>query len=148
MKRNLLYLLPLFLVFMLGEACSPKSDPVPVPTPFGTYSGKFKLLVKNSSKGGYDTVKKDSALILKLSSTGNFAVTGDTATVHAGSKGLYNYDSAFMGFLDSTYRAVVQPKFHLAGTYRYAYSGDRLQLQRTNLAQDSVLFYDFNKTSN
>lgn len=148
MKRNLLYLLPMFLLFILGEACSPKSDPVPVQEPFGTFSGKFRLLVKNPTKGGYDTVKKDSALILNLASTGRFAVTGDTATIHAGSKGVYRYDGVYMGFLDSTYKAVPQTKFHLAGTYAYLYNGTVLAIQRVNAAQDSILDYRFNKTSN
>ncbi|MDN3547487.1 hypothetical protein [Mucilaginibacter aquaedulcis] len=149
MKRNLLYLLPLLLM-MLGAACSPKSDNTPIPAPLGTYKGTFKLLVKKGTTTAYDTVKKDSLLNIKIANPNTYAVTGDTATVHAGSKGLFQYDgyNSLIAFYDSTYKAGPQPKFHLVGTYRYAYNGTRLQFTRANALQDSILFYDLYKTSN
>jgi hypothetical protein len=147
MKRYLLYLLPLMLI--LGEACSTKNDYTPPPAPLGTFTGVFKLLVKKTTGTGYDTAKKVTNLILKISSPNRFAVTGDTATVHAGSKGLFQYDGVYIAFLDSTYKAGPQAKIHLVGTYQYLYNnGSRLQIQRANSLQDSVLFYDLNKTSN
>ena len=147
MKRNLLYVLPLILM-MLGAACSPKSDNTPVPTPQGTFKGRFRLLVKNSSTGAIDSSVKDTALILKLSSPYRFAVTGDTSKVHAGSKGTFGYDGYNMQFIDSTYKAGPQAKRHLVGIYQYYYNGAILQLQRVNATGDSALRYDFNKTAN
>ena len=149
MKRNLLYLLPLLLM-MLGAACSPKSDNTPIPAPLGAYKGTFKLLVKRGTTTAYDTVKKDSLLNIKLVTPNNYAVTGDTATIHAGSKGLFVYDgyNSLIAFNDSTYKTGPQAKVHLVGTYRYAYNNTRLQFTRANLAQDSILFYDLYKTSN
>lgn len=146
MKRNLFYLLPLLLI--LGEACSPKSDNIPILTPSGSFKGKFRMLTKNNSTGAVDSTVKDTALILKLTSPYHFAVTGDTATIHAGSKGNFGYDGNFMSFLDSTYKAGPQAKRHLVGVYQYFYNGTLLQLLRTNSTQDTVLRYDFNKTSN
>ncbi|MDR6944900.1 hypothetical protein [Mucilaginibacter pocheonensis] len=143
MKR-LFYLLPLLLILL--EACSQKSDPVPVPTPLGTFKGKFYLFVRKST-GGYDTVKRDTSLIIKLSTPNKFAVTGDTATVHAGSKGLFQYDGTYIAFHDSTYKAGVQAKVHLVGTYLYQYNGKVLLLQRSNAAQDSIIGYGFAKIS-
>lgn len=143
MKR-LFYLLPLLLILL--EACSQKSDPVPVQAPLGTFKGKFYLFVRKST-GGYDTVKRDTALILKLSTPYNFKVTGDTATVHAGSKGLFRYDGTYIAFNDSTYKAGVQAKIHLAGTYLYRYDGKALLIQRSNAVQDSIIGYGFTKIS-
>jgi len=146
MKRNLFYLLPLLLI--LGEACSPKSDNIPILSPSGTFKGKFRMSVKNNSTGVVDSSVKDTALILKLTAPYHFAVTGDTATIHAGSKGNFGYDGNFMRFLDSTYKAGPQAKRHLVGDYQYYYNGTLLQLQRVNSSLDTVLRYDFNKTSN
>lgn len=145
MKRYLLYLLPLLLICL--EACSTKSDNTPIPAPLGAFTGNFKLLVKKTTGTGYDTAKRAN-LLINITSPNNFKVTGDTATVHAGSKGLFQYDGYYIAFLDSTYRTGVQSKFHLVGTYRYEYTGAKFRIQRTNQAQDSVLFYDFNKISN
>ena len=147
MKRYLLYLLPLMLV--LGEACSTKNDYTPPPAPLGTFKGFFKLLVKKTTGTGYDTAKKVTNLILTISAPNNFKVTGDTTTVHAGSKGLFKYDGVYIAFGDSTYKVGPQTKIHLVNTYQYLYTGGiRLQIQRANQAQDSVLVYDLNKTSN
>ncbi|MDN5287629.1 MAG: hypothetical protein JWR38_3903 [Mucilaginibacter sp.] len=147
MKRYLLYLLPLML--LLVEACSTKNDYTAPPAPLGTFQGFFKLLVKKPTGTDYDTVKKVTNLILTISSPNNFKVTGDTATVHAGSRGLFKYDGTYIAFWDSTYKVGPQTKIHLVNTYLYAYSGGlRLQIQRANQAQDSILVYDLNKTSN
>ncbi|WP_183566696.1 hypothetical protein [Mucilaginibacter sp. SP1R1] len=144
MKRNLFYLLPLLLI--LGEACTPKSDNTPIPVPSGTFKGKFRLVTRKAT-GGADTLK-DTALVIKLTSPYHFAITGDTIKVHAGSKGNFGYDGYNMSFLDSTYKAGPQVKYHLVGIYQYFYNGTLLQLQRTNATGDTVLRYDFNKTSN
>jgi len=155
MKRNLFLVLPLLALVVLGQACSTKSDPVPAPTPpLGTFSGTGKLLVKKSGSSTYDTVKKASPLLITLATPSNFKVTGDTLTVHAGSKGLfqlaYASNGTFINFIDSTYKAGPQTKIHLAGVYQYVYdtASGSLIIQRANSVQDSVLRYDLKKTSN
>ncbi|MEN0055399.1 MAG: hypothetical protein AAGC65_17110 [Mucilaginibacter sp.] len=149
MKRNLLYLLPLFLM-MLGAACSPKSDNTPIPPPVGNYKGTFRLLVQKGTTSAYDTVKKDSLLNIKIANPNLFSVTGDTATIHAGSKGTFLYDgyNSLIAFNDSTYKAGPQAKVHLVGTYQYRYNGIRLLISRANQMQDSVLLYDLYKITN
>ena len=155
MKRNLFLVLPLLALIVLGEACSTKSDPIPAPTPpLGTFSGTGKLLVRKSGNTTYDTVKKASPLLLTMTSSNTFKVTGDTLTIHAGSKGrfqiAYASNGTFFNFIDSTYKAGPQAKIHLAGVYQYAYDNSTggLIIQRTNSVQDSVLRYDLKKTSN
>jgi len=147
MKRNLFFLLPLLVLVILVEACSTKSDPITIPAPLGTFTGTGKLLVKKSGSSTYDTVKKAS-LVITLTTPNNFKVTGDTLTVHAGSKGLFSYNGSYIQFLDSTYKAGPQAKIHLVGVYQYIYDNTNLIMQRANSVQDSVLRYDFKKTSN
>jgi len=148
MKRNLFLVLPLLALIVLSEACSTKSDPIPAPTPpLGTFKGTFKLWVRKSGGSGYDTVKK-AAIFITLTTPNNFKITGDTSTVHAGSKGLFQFNGSLIAFLDSTYKVGPQAKFHLVNTYQYVYDGNNLIMQRANALQDSVLRYDFLKTSN
>ena len=155
MKRNLFLVLPLLALIVLSEACSTKSDPIPAPTPpLGTFSGIGKLLVRKSGNTTYDTVKKASPLLLTMTASSTFKVTGDTLTVHAGSKGLfqlaYASNGTFVNFIDSTYKVGPQTKIHLNGAYQYAYDNGSgsLIIQRSNSVQDSVLRYEFKKTSN
>ena len=147
MKRNLFYLLPLLLIFT--EACSTHSDNTPIPAPLGTFSGTFRLLVKKTTGSGYDTVKKNTNLIISLTTPNHFKVTGDTTTIHAGSRGLFQYNGVYIAFLDSTFKAgTPQTKIHLTDTYNYLYDGTILIFQRNNTALDSIFRYDFSKTSN
>ncbi|MBS7564616.1 hypothetical protein KHS38_09375 [Mucilaginibacter sp. Bleaf8] len=144
MKR-LLYALP--IVLGLAAGCSKTEDIPPPVQPQGAFSGTF-LKLRNprvvNSKQVWDTTK----INLNLTLTGNnFAVTGDT-TKHAGSKGPFAYDGAYMQFQDATVPANTKditklPKIHLAGIFRYQYDGTRLQV----LAQTDTLvhFYDLKK---
>ncbi len=151
MKRNLFLVLPLLALIVLGEACSPKSDNTPPPPPpLGTFSGTFKLLVKKTTGSGFDTVKKDPLFAVKLSQPGNYIVTQSTSSIHALSRGAFQYNplSGLMAFYDSTYVAGPQTTIRLMGTYQYGYDGQsRFQLQRVNGTQDSILFYDLKKTA-
>jgi hypothetical protein len=151
MKRYLLYLLPLMLI--LGEACSTKSDPGPAPTfPLGSYNGTFRLLVKKSTGTGYDTVKKDAFFSVTLSQPNGYIVTKATPSIHALSRGLFEFNpyALVIRFKDSTYVPGPQTTYHLAGDYQYLYNTTQLRFIRPNNAttQDSIWFYDLKKTSN
>ena len=152
MKRNLFLVLPLLALIVLGEACSPKSDNTPPPPPpLGTFSGTFRLLVKKTTGSGFDTVKKDPLFSVKIALPANYVVTQSTPSIHALSRGAFNYNpnSGLMAFYDSTYVAGPQPTIRLIGTYQYGYDGQSVfRLQRVNQTQDSILFYDLKKTSN
>lgn len=152
MKRNLFLVLPLLALIVLGEACSPKSDNTPPPPPpLGTFSGTFKVLAKKTTGTGLDTIKKDPLFTVKLSLPANYVVTQSTPSIHALSRGAFQYNSVsgLIAFYDSTYVAGPQPTVRLRGTYQYGYDGaSRFQLQRVNTTQDTLWFYDLKKTSN
>jgi hypothetical protein len=153
MKRNLFLVLPLLVLVVLSEACSTKSDPVPVPAaPTGSYSGKFKLLVKKTTGSGYDTVKNDPLFAVTLSQPSKYVVTSSTPSIHALSRGLFQYDpyGQIIRFIDSTYVPGPQTSYHLAGDYQYRMNTTQLQFIRPNnsTTQDTIFFYDLKKTSN
>ncbi|WP_172336279.1 hypothetical protein [Mucilaginibacter sp. SG564] len=151
MKRNLFLLLPLFALIVLGEACSTKNDPIPAPTPpFGTFSGTFKLLVRKANSSAYDTVKKDPLFSVTLSQPNKFVVTRSTSTIHALSRGSFQYNGQLIGFTDSTYVPGPQPLTRLIGVYQVGVNATRLQFIRpnNNSTQDSVWFYDLYKAAN
>jgi hypothetical protein len=143
MKRNLLYLLPLLL--SLGVACSPKTDITPIQAPYGTFTGKFAALIRKTSPTvGYDTIR--DSITLKMSSPGIFAVTGDTTTIHAGSKGSFAYNYNYIQFNDSTKVTTgTGAKFHLKGVYVYGYNGAALTMVRNSNTDTLVVQYVLKK---
>jgi hypothetical protein len=127
MKRRFIYLLPALLVLTIfATGCLKNSNPPPLPYPTGTFNGQFRLLHKKLSETKVDTLKQANIqLVLETGMT--FKVLGDTTTVHAGSKGQYGINSAYMGFNDDTYPKTGTPeKIHLHGNYSYIYDGSTL----------------------
>lgn len=144
--RRLLYLVP---VFLLLTSCIKTKDanPTPFNVPDGNFSGKFLTLHKNTTTGKYDTTKTAN-LQLYISTSSGYKVTGDTATVHAGSYGDFAMDPNYIQFLDKTVAAgtgVVPNKVHLNGVYQYYFDGSTVfQLQQAYL--DTLVYqYDFRK---
>ncbi|WP_158824788.1 hypothetical protein [Mucilaginibacter lacusdianchii] len=137
----------LALIAALATGCL-KSNETPIVQPQGTFTGIFYKLRNPryvNAKQIWDTTKINLSLQL---SGNNFAVTGDT-TLHAGSKGLFGYNSAYIEFQDNTIPAgntkplTALPKIHLAGTYPYQYDGSIFRLKAWN--DTLVYFYDLKK---
>jgi hypothetical protein len=143
MKRNLLFLLPLLL--SLGVACTPKTDVTPVQAPYGTFTGQFGALIKKSAtSAGYDTIR--DSITLKMTSPAAYAVTGDTTTIHAGSKGSFAYNRYYIQFNDSTKVTTgTGTKFHLKGVYQYGYNGAALTIERYSNTDTALIRYVLKK---
>ena len=124
MKRISIYLLPALLVLSLfATGCLSNKTSNPVPYPTGTFGGQFRLLHKKLNDTKVDTLKKAN-IQLVLESGGTYKVLGDTAIVHAGSKGQYGLNATYMAFNDETYPKTGPPvKIHLYGNYFYNYDG-------------------------
>jgi hypothetical protein len=147
MKLRLLYFLPLVAIFAVGCIGSKKSNPTPVPN--GTYSGEFRLLHIHADRIKIDTIKTNIVLYMSPSST--YSVTGDTTTVHAGSKGTFTADqsSGVISFVDNTYSSKAPvTKTHLKGTYVYAYDGTSFKIEAFGALDTLRLQYDLKKTGN
>lgn len=146
-------ILPFALTALLGLSIvgcikSKTEDTTPVTQPQGTFTGQFTRYRYITSTG-----KTDSSLKINLNlvlSGSHFKITGDTS-VHAGSHGNFQYNSAYLNFVDSTISStnttpILQlPKIHLYGTYEYAYSSTKLQFRAYN--DTLVYFYNFTKTN-
>lgn len=140
MKR-LIYLLPTLLV--LASGCFNDSNSTPIPNPEGTFSGEFRLVRRLPNVTKLDTDKAQIKLVLKPGS--GFKVLGDTATVHAGSRGQYGVSVNTLRFIDSTFKAGNYTKRHLQGDYLYIYNGFNLQMV-LNSGDSLSLQYDLKKT--
>jgi len=148
MKLRLLYLLPLLIALTAGCLGGSKNSNNVAPIPDGVYSGQFRLLHVHTNKT--DTVKANIMLTMS-NSAGTYKVTGDTATVHAGSFGNYAGNSAtgLITFVDKTYSSSAPvTKTHLTGTYNYAYDGTTFQMKAFGVLDTLVLQYDLKKTAN
>jgi hypothetical protein len=149
MKLRLLYLLPLLAALATG--ClngGNKNNNTVTPTPDGTYTGQFRLLHIHTNST--DTVKTNITLTLS-NSAGTYKVTGDTATVHAGSYGNYagNTATGLISFEDKTYSSSAPfTKTHLNGTYNYAYDGTTFQMKAFGALDTLELQYDLKKVTN
>jgi hypothetical protein len=140
MKHKLIYFLPLFLAFTIG--CSNKAQVVPFPS--GTFAGQFTRLHLNKN-GKVDTAYANLILTIQSATTA-YAVTGDTSTIHAGSKGYYQFSSSLIAFSDQTFPTIGVPlKIHLAGTYQYTYDG--LNFQIVGSTDSLGLIYNLKKTN-
>ena len=129
MKR-LIYILPVLVALSTG--CLKSSQSLSAAAkPSGTFSGQFRLLHKKSNQLKFDTLKANIQLV--LTDDINYQVLGDTATVHAGSKGTYGpgegLSAGLITFIDTTYPKTGTPsKTHLSGTYQYYYDGNKFQM--------------------
>ncbi|WP_454801858.1 hypothetical protein [Mucilaginibacter phyllosphaerae] len=140
MKR-LVYLLP--LVLTLAAGCLGDKGGNPIPDPSGTFTGEFRRITRTSDQK-IDTVK---AIIKVIIEPGvGYHVLGDTATVHAGSKGHYGIDGNGILFVDDTYPKTGTPqKTHLNGEYVFVYNGSIFQMTKTS--ENLAVQYDLKKTN-
>ncbi|HVW98613.1 MAG TPA: hypothetical protein VHA56_21780 [Mucilaginibacter sp.] len=151
MKQKLPYLLVLCAMVLYG--CFGKSQADVQPIPDGTYSGEFRLLhIHPDNTSIIDTVKANISVYFAPVSTGTYMVTGDTSTVHAGSKGTFKADGPnhTIIFDDKTYsKTAPVTKTHLVGAYAYKYDGSSaLQMVAFGALDTLVLQYDLKKTGN
>jgi hypothetical protein len=139
--KKLIYLLP--LLALTAGCLKTQPDTSSNNYPLGTFTGQFTRLRKNPQTSKVDTLRANLQLV--LSTTTGYAVTGDTATVHAGSYGGFQENALNISFADVTYPTTGVPaKTHLAGIYDYAYDGVRFQITGTN--GDSIAYlYDLKK---
>ena len=146
MKHQLIFLLPLLVLFMAGCMKSTPDIP-PQPLPSGTFTGTFKMLHRHTDKVPYDSVKTNLTLTLQPA-VNAFAVTGDTSTVHAGSFGSFSFLSQYIEFSDKTYSATsTSSKMHLNGTYFFNYDGTNLVIEATS-SDTLTVGYFLKKTGN
>jgi hypothetical protein len=147
MKRTIFYLAPLLLILLIIVSCSktPKAIDYQAPDLTGSYTGSFTRIHEALATGKLDTASVN--IILTLGTGGTFNVVGDTATVHAGSKGTYSLgyqDDLF--FTDKTFPSTGNSvKTHLNGDYAYTYNSGLFTLGRTE--GDSVI-YQYKLTKN
>jgi len=145
MKNKLLYLAPV-LVFFIAGCFNDKVSPVPT-LAAGTYSGQFRLFHRHLTTSPFDTLKANITLTLSNTPANSFSLSGDTATVIAGSKGTYQLASNgnFILFIDSTIPATgTSSKAHLNGEYIYSYDGNALQMIASS-ADTLQVQYDLKK---
>ncbi|HVS92504.1 MAG TPA: hypothetical protein VHE59_10745 [Mucilaginibacter sp.] len=145
MKNRILYLLPFAL--LLGGCFKSANDTPPTPIPNGTFTGTFRLLHRPNTSVVFDTLKANITLTMN-SSNFTYAVTGDTATVHAGSKGVWGLSGNYAIFTDQTFpKTGVPTKTHLNGGYVYYYDGSIFQMIAEGAADTLSLQYDLKKSS-
>jgi hypothetical protein len=148
MKRILLYSSLIFVA--LASGCVPTTvSPVVAAGPEGTFTGQFMYFHLHSKTGVVDTTKANIQLQMEQST--GFKVTGDTATIHAGSFGSYIVNTAYnnVDFLDNTYPTTGTPtKFHLNGVYAYTYDGTILKMVAYSAFDTLTYFYTLKKTGN
>lgn len=143
---KLFYLLPFAAFILFATSCSKINDNQPtVVLPTGNFTGQFLKIHLNSTTSRYDTSK--AALQLSLSQSTGFAITGDTATLHAGSHGSYAANAYYIQFIDQTYNAAKpSSKYHLQGVYNYLYNGTQLVMY-VSFADTLSLQYTFTKSN-
>jgi hypothetical protein len=129
MKHKILFLLGA-AVAIAATSCLKSSSSYTGPSApgTGTYTGTFRSLHRKDYNSPFDTLK--ATIVLNLNSTsGAFAVTGDTTTLHAGSHGTYLTNSGLIQFSDLTATTSNKStKVHLNGVYQYATDGQSLQI--------------------
>jgi hypothetical protein len=146
MKSKLLY--SLFAITILASGCmGGKNNPTPVNYPSGTFTGQFRLIHTNLLTGKHDTSAAN--IQLTMSTATGYQVTGDTSTLHAGSKGAYAINAGYIDFQDATLPKTGTPKkTHLNGTYEYYYDGSSVfQMIPASSTDTLALQYDLKKTN-
>jgi len=148
MKKLSIYLLPALLVLSLfATGCLSNKTSNPVPYPSGTFEGQFRLLHKKLNDSKIDTLKK-ATIQLVLESGVGYKVLGDTATVHAGSKGHYGINATYIAFDDETYPKTGTPaKIHLYGNYLYNYDGSTNLIILVNQGDTLNYRYDLKRVN-
>jgi hypothetical protein len=137
MKKQLIYLL--LVTAALATGCLKDDNAnISIPEPQGNFSGKFIRAHINPRTLARDTVR----LNIQMELTGNtFKITGDTS-VHAGSKGTFQYNQSLIQWTDTTVPAgttsVNLPKYHLNGIYQYNYNGTDFKFAASN---DTLTYY-------
>src|SRR6185437_1378446 len=144
MKYKTLSLLALFAILAAG--CAKVKNP-PKPSALeGSYTGKFLFIHTPANATKPDTLK--AVIQLNLTANQGFSVTGDTSTVHAGSRGFYQLTSGeSMQFFDQTFPQSGTPvKKHLSGVYQYTFDGVYLDLTGSDLMD--TLHYQYHLQRN
>lgn len=146
------YIIPLLMGAIFTAGCL-KSNQGPAATlPTGNFSGEFRRITKSSKQTKPDTARANIKLFLDINT--GFAVTGDTTTLHAGSKGDYAIGPTNIAFADRTMPTTVTTtpsnvppqKVRLNGQYIYLYNGDVFQILK--VVGDTVRYeYDLKKTN-
>ena len=141
--KKIIYLLPVLVALVSG--CFNNKNSIPVPVPSGTFTGEFRRISKAADQS-IDTLKANIKVVIEPGI--GYHVLGDTATVHAGSKGHYGINNGNgILFVDSTYSAKsTSTKTHLNGEYLYIYNGSVFQMVR-NSGDTLSLQYDLKKTN-
>jgi hypothetical protein len=140
--KNTFKLSSLLAFIVIASGClNNKNSSNPIPVPTGTFSGQFTSLHKKANTSIVDTLRAN--IQLTTTSAGLFKVSGDTATVHAGSHGSFQLNSAYIQFQDSTATAH-NTKVHLNGLYQYAYDGNNFQIT----AYNDTLYYEYDLKRN
>ena len=145
MKKRFTYLLPaLTILIAVATGCSPNKPADPVPVPTGTFNGQFRKLHRAKGATKIDTTKATIQLVLE--SGGTYKVLGDTATLHAGSKGGYAVIGNALAFQDATF-SPSDPKIHLYGYYAYYYDNSSVLQMVLNSSDTLSLQYDLKKVN-
>jgi hypothetical protein len=145
MKHTLLYLFISLLIIITGCAKSSNNTPPPA-IPSGVFTGQFKFYHRHTNTVPWDSLKANITVTFKTPAY-TYAVTGDTATIHAGSYGTFGLSVPYMIFNDKTYNPNAYTKTHLSGQYLYNYDGTNLILQASSV-DTLILGYVLKKTSN
>ena len=130
----------------IGCSTNKSADPAPQPVPSGTFSGVFRLLHRSQGAIKTDTTKVNLQVVLGPMSA--YKVSGDTATVHAGSMGQYSVAGNAILFQDATFpKGGTSAKIHLNGFYQYYYDGSSVLQMVYNSADTASLQYDLKKVN-
>ncbi|HZX57945.1 MAG TPA: hypothetical protein VFE54_04445 [Mucilaginibacter sp.] len=149
MKFKLLYVLLLLIIVDTGCKKIAYTGPAAPVAPSGTFTGTFRYLHRHTDLVPFDTLQANITLkMLTNTNPFSYTVTGDTATVHAGSFGSFSLTSPYMVFTDKTFPTSGTPtKQHLNGAYLYYYDGNVFQMLAYS-ADTLGVQYDLKKTGN
>ena len=138
MKRKLTYVLLCVAALATGCLKEDNDTTTPIVQPQGKFAGKFWRIHRTINTNKTDTLKLDVQLEL---TNNNFQITGDTSK-HAGSKGTFDYNNAYIQWTDSTVptgsNSLKLPKIHLHGLYQYNYNGSDFRFAASN---DTLFYY-------
>lgn len=152
MKFKFTYLLLALIAVAFISGClggGAKNNPTPV-IPDGSYTGEFRILHVHAANN-IDTNKTNIVVNIAPVSSSTYTVTGDTSTLHAGSKGTYTFYPGYstVVFVDKTYSSTAPvTKSHLTGSYTYYFDGTKFQMTAHSALDTLVLQYDLVKSGN
>lgn len=129
------HIFPVLVLIVSLSSCikDPEANDSPVTAPQGTFTGQFIKEHRNGLTNVRDTVKTNIKLVL----SGNRYNVTDVEGVHANSRGLFGFTTAYSTWSDSTANSngggnLNSPPFHLNGSYAYAISNTDLKLEAYN----------------